>query len=218
MTTRHRPNTALRLDGRLQRTYEAIFRHPSGHALAWHDVRSLLDNLSDMTESDHDSFRATRGGQQVTLHSPRHKDFATAEDVLTVRRFLEQTCEVPPPGGDVLVVIDHHEAKVYRVAPPGAVPPPLRVVTEDPCGHVTPGSERKRYYEAVAVALRGAGRILIFGSGTGESGAMDQLVAGLKRHRDVADRVVGCVVTDAAHRTQGQLLAQAREFFAPAGG
>jgi hypothetical protein len=75
--------------------------------------------------------------------------------------------------------------------------------------------ERKSFYEAIAATLRGADRILIFGSGTGESSAMDQLVADLKKnHSDVAKNIVGSIVLDAHHQTEGELLAKAREFFA----
>jgi hypothetical protein len=106
MTTQQRFDTPARLNGRHRRTFEAIFRQPPAHNLAWHDVRSLLDNLADVTESDHDSFRAVKDGQELVLHVPQYKDFVTGEDLLTVRRFLTQTSEpaVPaagdPPGGD----------------------------------------------------------------------------------------------------------------------
>ena len=40
------------------------------------------------------------------------------------------------------------------------------------------------------------------------------LLADLKAHHpDVAGRVVGAVVVDAHHTTEGQLLARAREFY-----
>ena len=75
--------------------------------------------------------------------------------------------------------------------------------------------ERKSYYEAIAATLRGADEILIFGSGTGESSAMEQLLAELKHnHGDVAQHIVGSIVVDEHHLTEGQALAHAREFFA----
>ena len=125
----------------------------------------------------------------------------------------------------LLVVIDHREAKVYRTEMHGAVPQHL--VPYDPHGfgrHLhsahewTDGKsvpERKSYYEAVAKTLAGADQVLLFGSGTGKSSAMDQLVADLTaHHKDVAAKVIGTVVIDAHHTTEAQLLAQAREFYA----
>ena len=125
----------------------------------------------------------------------------------------------------LLVVIDHQEARVYRTAVVGAVPE--RITPYDPHGYGrhlhsahewTDGKtppERKSFYEAVARTLRGAGQVLLFGGGTGRSSAMDMLLADLKAHHpDVAARVIGSVVVDAHHTTEGQLLARARAFYA----
>ena len=127
----------------------------------------------------------------------------------------------------LVVVIDHHEAKVYRTETRGA--DPERIVPYDPDGHGrhlhsahewTDGKrvpERKSYYEAVAKTLAGAGRIVLFGGGTGRSSAMDQLMADLKDHHpDVAAKVVAAVVVDAHHTTEHHLQAQARAIFADA--
>jgi hypothetical protein len=128
-------------------------------------------------------------------------------------------------GPHLLVVIDHLEARVYRVEVNGAVPE--RIAPYDPHGfgrHLhsahewTDGKsrpEQKSFYEAVAKTLRGAGQVLLFGSGTGKSSAMDHLLAGLKDHHpDVAGKVIGTVVVDAHHTTEGQLVARARDFYA----
>lgn len=124
----------------------------------------------------------------------------------------------------MLVVIDHLEAKVYRTEVRGAVPE--RIVPYDPEGHGrhlhsaqewTDGKrlpERKSFYEAVAKTLQGADQILLFGSGTGRSSAMEMLLADLKVHHPaVAGKVIGSVVIDAHHTTEGNLLAKAREFY-----
>ena len=120
--------------------------------------------------------------------------------------------------------IDHQEARIFRAETRGAVA--QKLVPYDPHGfrrHLhsenpeTAGKrapERKSYYEAVAKTLQGADRILIFRTGTGESSAMDRLLADLKHnHQDVAGRVIGSIVIDKHHTTEGELLAEAREFF-----
>ena len=135
------------------------------------------------------------------------------------------TSDKTATASHLLVVIDHLEAKVYRTEVVGAVPE--RLASYDPHGHGrhlhsahewTDGKrppERKSYYEAVAKTLRGAEQVLVFGSGTGRSSAMEQLLADLKDHHpDVAEKVIGSVVVDAHHTTEGQLLAKAREFYA----
>jgi hypothetical protein len=125
----------------------------------------------------------------------------------------------------LLVVIDHQEARVYRTEVRGAVP--TRLSSYDPHGHGrhlhsahewTDGKsqhQRKTYYEAVAKTLRGAEQILLFGSGTGKSSAMEQLLADLKDHHpDLAKTIVGSIVVDAHHTTENELLAKARDFYA----
>jgi hypothetical protein len=135
------------------------------------------------------------------------------------------TSEDRNTASHLLVVLDHHEAKVFSNEVHGSVP--ARLAPYDPHGfgkHLhsahewTDGKrqpERKQFYEAIAKTLRGAEQVLLFGSGTGRSSAMDQLVADLKEHhKDVAEKIIGAVVIDISHTTDAQLLAKAREFYA----
>ena len=92
-----------------------------------------------------------------------------------------------PAGSHFLVVIDHREARIYKAELHGSVPERitpydphgygryLHNVQDDANGQRKP--ERKTFYEAVARALHGAEKILIFGSSTGASSAMEQLLA-----------------------------------------
>lgn len=124
----------------------------------------------------------------------------------------------------LLVVIDHQEARIYHTEVHGAVP--TKISPYDPHGYGkhlhfanewTDGKrqpERKSYYEAVAKTLQGANQILVFGSGTGRSSAMDQLVADLKaHHHDLAGKIVGTVVIDSGHTSEEQILAKARDYY-----
>lgn len=135
------------------------------------------------------------------------------------------TTEEREAAPHLLVVIDHQEARVYHIEVHGAVP--VRILPYDPHGHGrhlhsahewTDGKrvpERKSYYEAVAKTLRGAEQVLLFGSGTGRSSAMEQLLADLREHHaDVAEKIIGSVVVDAHHTTENELLAKARDFYA----
>ena len=135
-----------------------------------------------------------------------------------------QLLSLPRQARHILVVIDHREARIYQADLHGTVPQRispfdphgfgrnLRYVQDDSNGQRKP--ERKSFYEAIAKTLRTATTILLFGSGTGASSTMEQLVADLRaNHPDVAKRVVGAVVLDARHLTEDQLLAKAREFY-----
>jgi hypothetical protein len=57
--------------------------------------------------------------------------------------------------------------------------------------------------------------MLILGTDTGTSSETDQFVAWLKLHHpELAKRIIGSLVVDEHHLTDGQLLAKAREFYA----
>jgi phosphoheptose isomerase len=76
--------------------------------------------------------------------------------------------------------------------------------------------ELKSFYEAVAKTLQNARQILLFGTGTGSSSAMEHLLAELKRnHKEIAARVVGSLAVDEHHLSEDQLLAKARGIFKP---
>jgi hypothetical protein len=179
-------------------------------------------------EDSNGMLTVARNGHKLVLHRPRGKDLADKDELMQIRHFLEgsgaplpQTAAV---GAHLLVVIDHHEARIYTTELRGSVPHriapydpfgfgrTLRYNQDDSNGQRKP--EPRSFYEAVARTLQGARQILIFGTGTGASSAMEQLLAELKRHHeDVAKRVVGSMTVNEHHLTEDQLLAKAREVF-----
>jgi hypothetical protein len=213
-------------------TYDAVFQHPVARNLQWRDVRSMLGSLAVVEEGGGGgALKFTRNGQTLLVHPPRRKDFSDVRALMDIRHFLERSDAAPEAGVadgvHLLVVVDHRHARVYRAELHGSVPQSvtpydpggfgrhLHNVQDDGDGQRKP--ERKSFYESIAKTLMNAERVLLFGSGTGASSAMDQLFAVLKRdHPDVAKRVVGSVVMDAQHLTEHQLLARARDFYANA--
>jgi len=222
-------NSIASLTGSHLRAYQAIFQHPVSHNLAWHDVHALLRQLGQVDEEPNGNLKVTRNGHILILPPSRTKDVAETEELMALRHFLEQS-ETAPSDPKVmetqwLVVIDHHEARIFRSAAPGAIPQLVRPhVPEDYFRHAhnsmgfSRGQEKpdpNSFFEPVAAMLNGAGKILIFGTGTGMSSEMDQFVAWLNLHHPiVAKRIIGSLVIDEHHLTEGQLLAKAREFFA----
>ena len=214
-----------------QRTYETVFRHPAAHNLEWRDLRALLTELAEVEEEPNGKLKITRNGQTLIMRPNRHKDVAEIDELMRIRHFLESSNAAGFPseaeGNHLLVVIDHREARIYKADLKGSVPERitpfdphglgrhLHSVTDDSNGQRMP--ERKSFYEAVATCLQGAEQILLFGTGTGASSAMEQLRAELKQHHpDVAKHIVGSVAVDEHHLTEGQLLALAREFYGSA--
>jgi hypothetical protein len=217
------------LTGSHLRTYNTIFQHPVSHNLAWHDVHSLLRHLGSLDEEPNGNLKATRNGQSLVLHVPLTKNVAETEELMALRHFIERS-ENAPIGVDEnaahwLLVIDHHEARLFRSEMHGAIPQQLLPHAPDEyfrhaqnSQNLSRGKEKhdpNTFFEPVAKALHGAGQLLIFGTGTGKSSEMEQFVVWLNLHHpDLADRIIGTMVVDEHHLTEAQLLAKARKFYA----
>jgi hypothetical protein len=212
-----------------QTTYNAIFQHPIAHNLQWHDVRSMLEALAEVTEEHNGNLKFTRHGEVLVLHPPKHKDLSDSTEVIQIRHFLERS-SIPieatlAEGDHLLIVINHRETRIYRTELRGSVPERitpydpegkhrhLHNVADDANGQHQP--ELKSYYEAITQTLGDPEKILIFGSSTGASSAMEYLLTDLKEnHPDLAKRVIGAIVVNEPHMTEDQLLAEARSFYA----
>ena len=220
--------TAL-LTGSHHRTYQTIFQHPASHNLGWHDVHALFRQLGRVETEPNGNLLVTRNGQTLVLHPPRTKDVADIDELMTLRHFIERS-DVAAPAADAgdahwLLVINHHEARIYRTEMRGTVPQEILPHEPDDYFRHAPNSkdfsrgqekpDPNSFFEPVAGVLKGAGQILLFGSGTGTSSEMDQFTLWLKSHHpELAKRIAGTVVIDEHHLTEAQLLAQAREFYA----
>jgi hypothetical protein len=148
---------------------------------------------------------------------------------MKIRNFIERS-ETTLPGAKerearCLVVIDHHEARIFRSDLPGSVAEQIRPHQTDAAisrthgfGDFSRGQEKpapQSFFGPVAAALKAAGQILIFGSGNGAANEMDQFVAWLKiHHPELARRIVGSLIIDQHHLTDAQLLAKARDYYA----
>ena len=222
-------NSSASLTGSHLRTYTTIFQHPAAHNLNWQDVYTLFRHLGRVEEELNGNFLVTRNGRTLVLHPARTKEVATTDELLALRRFLEQSEPTPPeasrPETHWLLVINHHEARIYRTEMQGAVPEQILPHEPDDFfrhAHNSKDFARGRekpdpnsFFEPVAQALQGAGRVLVFGSGTGTSSEMDLFIAWARRHHPgLARRIIGSVVVDEHHLSPAQLLAQARDFHA----
>jgi hypothetical protein len=226
-------NMESQLSGPHRKVYDRIFQHPMPHNLEWREVWSMLGAMGDTktVEENNGNLKVMRNGQTLVLHRSRTKVLADKRELMHIRHFLErsgaQVAASAPAGTHLLVVIDHREARIYDTEMHGSVP--QRITPYDPFGfgrdlHYNQDDsngqrkpERKSFYEAVAKTLHGAKQILMFGTGTGASSAMEQLLLDLKKnHHDLAERVVGSIAVDEHHLTNDQLLAKARELFAEA--
>ena len=223
-------NSSSLLTGSHLRTYNTIFQHPISHNLKWHDVHALFGQLGKIEEEANGNMKVTRNGQTLVLHPHRAKDVSETDEVMVLRHFIEQSETMPQQESQEmethwLVVIDHHEARLFRSEMHGAIPQQiLPHKPEDYFRHAHNSKDFSRgqekpdpnsYFEPVARALSAGGKFLIFGTGTGMSSEMDQFISWLKvHHHELSKQMIGSQVVDEYHLTEDQLLAKAREFYA----
>jgi hypothetical protein len=131
-------------------------------------------------------------------------------------------------GARLLVVLSRRAARVYACELRNSAP--QRLIPYDRNGfgrhlhraedYEATGLGTRRHEQfagAVADTLRGAGSLLLLGSGPGGRAAVGTLFSVLRRqHQDLADRVVGSIVVAADHLTEDALLAATRAFYAGA--
>jgi hypothetical protein len=217
------------LTGAHLRTYQTIFRHPAAHNLGWQDVHALFRHLGRVADEPNGSLKVTRNGRVLILRPSSEKDVAGTDELLALRHFLDRSSSSVPstegPEAQWLLVIDHHEARIFNLeaagrSPQQVPPPPPEAFFRHAHNSrdFSRGKEKpdpNTFFEPVARAFVAAGPILIFGTGTGMSSEMEQFTAWAKvHHPELAKRIIGAVVVDEHHLTSGQLLAKAREFFA----
>ena len=227
--------TAHRIHHRDRRVLETIFRHPTPGNLAWSEALHLIERLGTAQQEPNGKILLAIGEHRHVLHQPHAKEL-TREEVTELRKFLEaagatpasvdvaeeeQAVESATP--DMLLTVDHHEARLFTIEGTSAHARTLRPY--DPhhfLHHLTHRQERElrgqrepeesSYYAQIAAALAPARRIVVLGHGTGHSNAAAHLQELLRaKHPDIARRVVATKAVDLSAATEPQLLASAAE-------
>jgi len=218
-----------------QKTLEALFRHPAAHNLEWMDVIALIEKIGVVHRRTDDKFAFDLAGQHYVMHKPHDKDL-TSSEVADLRGFLQRagwsaaggaaaaTTPVSAPLS-LLVAVDHHGARIYRVDPASADAAKLEIRPYDPhhfLHHLTHkdqsreqgqrAPEEPAFYQQIAEALAAAGRIVVVGHGTGKSNAAMHLMEYLRTHRrETYARVVREIEADLSAVTTPQLLQLAEQ-------
>jgi hypothetical protein len=216
------------LTGAHLRAYDKIFQHPVTHNLDWHEVSFLLDQLGHISNESNGHLKMSRNGHSHFFPGVKTSGIMSTEEVLELRHFLERS-DTPAPEAEAkeahwVVVIDHHEARIFRSEIYKSVP--HRILPhrpEDYFRHAhnlkdfSRGQEKpdaNSFFGPIALALKGAEKILVIGSGKGTGSEMEQFLGWLPRHHsELARQVIGSLVVDQHHLTEAQILAKAREFY-----
>lgn len=218
-----------------RRALEAIFRHPSAHNLEWNDVVGLIGEIGEAHEKANAEFVFEVAGQRLVIRKPHTKDL-TSSAVVEVRHFLVQAGFSPglpsqpavhpdPAAPSLLIVVDHHGAKIFHVDVTSADTAEHVIRPYDPhhflhhLVHKDQSRERGQrapeepaYYEKIADAVALGGKIVVIGHGEGKSNAAHHLTEYLQsHHRETYQRIVRETVADLSSVTTAQLLDVARE-------
>jgi hypothetical protein len=216
-----------------RRTLEAIFRHPMQHNLEWSHVVALVETLGEVAEKSNSAFDFRIGREHHIMRKPHTKDI-TSDELLALRHFLTRAGCSPnapsevasDPGSanpSLLVVMDHHGARIYHIDVSSGDASEHVIKPYDPhhflhhMKHKDQSRERGQkpaedtsYYTRIAEAVAAGGRIVVIGHGTGESNAAHHLTEYLRaHHRDIYARIVTEVSADLSSLTEPQLLARA---------
>jgi hypothetical protein len=220
-----------------RRTLDAIFHHPVPHNLNWMDAVRLLTHLGSVEEKTDGKYSLTINGWHLIFHKPHSKDL-DAREITELRHYLASAGisprhpnEILPPvetdSVDVVVLIDHHGAKLYRInlssKQHGEVFKPY-----DPhhfLHHLHHRDEKREegqrapedltFYDSIADALRDADRIVLLSHGTGLSNASQILAERLKKtHPNVYARIVRQADVNTSAMTEPEIIAYARQALA----
>ena len=227
---------AAELHGAQLRTLEALFRHPTARNLEWMDVIALFDKIGSVRRKADAKFSLELAGEHYLLRKTHSKGL-TGSEVVDLRRFLQRagwSADLPVQAAarrsepiTVIVVVDHHGAKIYRTEPGSGGASTRKITPYDPHhflhhlkhkdqsreeGQRT--SESPEFYRRIGDALAPAGRILVVGHGKGESNAAQQLVEYLRlHHHETYQRAVREIEADLSAVTTPQLLEFAARTF-----
>jgi hypothetical protein len=124
-----------------------------------------------------------------------------------------------------MVVVDHHGARIYRIAAASGDASKREITPYDPhhfLHHLTHKEQLRQqgqrapedpsFYKRIGDALAAGGRIVVVGHGTGKSNAAQYLTEYLRtHHRETYQRIVREVEADLPAVTAPELLALAEK-------
>ena len=196
-----------------------------------------------MDQKSHNEILLGIGSEHHRVRKPHSKDI-TVDELLEFRRILTRASWSPdtsaeadagetashsgtavtPTSPDLLVVVNHHEAKIYHLVVLSADTQTHVIRPYDPhhFRHRLTHKDRSRergqrapedpsFYQSLAEAVASAGAIVVVGHGNGHSNAADQLIEFLRLHHpDAFQKVAREVVVDLSSLTAPQHLVLGR--------
>jgi hypothetical protein len=220
-----------------RRTLDAIFRHPVPHNLSWMDALGLLTHLGSVDERADGKYSLTINGKHLIFHKPHGKNL-DARQITDLRHYFALSGISPdnpygtpaaaePSSVDVVVLMDHHGAKLYRIH----LSPDQHAETVAPYDphhflhHLHHRDELREegqrppedltFYDRIAEALHDVDRIVLLSHGTGLSNASNVLTERLKTHHPgIYARILRQAEVNTSAMTEAEILAYGRQALA----
>lgn len=242
VTFRPPPGDWTTLSKTSRSTIEALYQHPLSHNLEWSGVVALFEKLGTVDQKGHNEIAFGIGGEHHRVHKSHSKDL-TATEVMAFRHMLTRAGWAPQVAAsktgaatsgmpaavtgvspDLLVVVDHHEARVFQLDVSSKEAGNHVIRPDDPhhlLHHVSHNDQAREqrqrtpedhaFYESIAHAIQpvgaSSGVVVVIGHGTGRSNAAHHLIEFLQKHHPAtARKVVYEVVADLPGLTAPQLL------------
>jgi hypothetical protein len=214
-------NTAIRHD--LRALLNSLLAGKLPRNLGWNEVVELIAQLGEVEPHGGAEFAFVVGSQRAFFKRPHTHDL-DVEEVSRLRKFLHEAgLSVLPAAsqtpGKVVVVIDHHAARVYQDLGGSRPEEEVTVRPYDPYGFHHHLIHRKEahyrgervpeetsFYEEVAKDLAHAAEVVLIGHGTGKSSAVDFLAEYLKTHHsEISKRVTATETADLSALTDPEI-------------
>lgn len=197
--------------------------------LSWNEVVELMGKLGDVRPHEGNEFEFVTGSQRAFFKRP-HTHSLDVDEVSRLRRFLHEAGigsapKKSAPAGRVVVVVDHHMARIYQ--DPGVSRPQREDALKpyDPHGFHRHLIHRKEthyegqrvpeessFYEQIAEVLKSANEIVLIGHGTGKSSALDFLAKYLKTHHStIFPQVIATEAADLSALTEPEIEVIAKQ-------
>jgi hypothetical protein len=196
--------------------------------VSWTEVVELIGRLGEVQPHGSNEFAFVVGSQRAFFKRPNTHSLE-ADEISRLRKFLREARVDALPGepsqpGRIVVVIDHHSARLYEYVGGASLESKTTVKPVDPYGFHHHLIHRKEahyegervpedtaFYEQVAKDLVPAREIVIIGHGTGKSSALEFLKEYLKTHHPtIFQKVTATKVADLSALTEPEIEAIAR--------
>jgi hypothetical protein len=197
--------------------------------LSWNEVVELIGQLGQVQPHGDNEFVFVVGSQRAFFKRPNTHSIEM-DEVSRLRKFLREAGVGAAPGkqahpGRIVVVIDHHSARLYQDLGGASAESETTVRPADPYGFHHHLIHRKEahyqgervaediaFYEQVAKDLVPAQEIVLIGHGTGKSSALDFLIEYLKTHHpEISQRVIATEVVETSALTEPEIEAIAKK-------